>query len=209
MKRVIDLLNEAIGILNEIKSGNKNVLKVELSTLRAGEVFKIDKHDFIVLEQYEGITKVILKDFMAANVVFDERTRDYSKSKIREKIETDILPVIENAVGADNIVEHEVSLKSVDFQKEFENVKCKVRLITFEEARIYNNYIVNDELDDWWWSCTPWSTEKRGYNRSVAVVSPSGSIYDDDCDYVLGVRPVCILKSNIFVSKGEQVDGQI
>ena len=39
----------------------------------------------------------------------------------------------------------------------------------------------------------------------VRVVSPSGNVCDDDCDGSFGVRPVCILKSNIFVSKVEEV----
>lgn len=68
-------------------------------------------------------------------------------------------------------------------------------------ARKYNNLIVNNDLDDWWWTCTAWTSPNREYNRSIAVVLPPGNVYDNDCYGRNGVRPVCILKSNIFVSK--------
>lgn len=103
-----------------------------------------------------------------------------------------------------NIIEQVVSLTSVDMQGEFKPCYCKVRPITFDEARKYNNLLVNKDLDDWWWTCTPWSTADRGWKRTITVVSPSG--YFDNfysCYLNCGVRPFCILKSNIFVSKGE------
>ena len=53
---------------------------------------------------------------------------------------------------------------------------------------------------EWWWLCTPWSTKSNGYESSVAVVAPGGNIYDNFCRNLLGVRPVCILKSDIFES---------
>lgn len=176
---------------------------VELATLKAGEVFKIAEHDFIVLEQQKGQTAVISKSFMAEDIVFGE-SKDYSTSNLKALIERDIQPVIENAVGAENVVEHEVDLMSVDMQNEYGSCRCKVRPITFDEARKYNNLLVNKALLDWWWTCTPWSTKERGWKWSVAAVSPSGGIIDcNGYGSGIGVRPFCILKSNIFVSKGE------
>ena len=186
------------------KKEENNVEQCELSTLISGEVFKIGEHDFIVLEQVEGQTVVISKGFMDERKVFDEESKDYNKSSIKKFIESDIQPVIEKVVGADNLVEHEVDLTSVDMQKEFENCRCKARLITFDEARKYNNLIADNNLDDWWWTCTPWSSEERGYKYTLAVVCPSGRVSSRSCCSDDGVRPVCILKSNIFVSRGGQ-----
>lgn len=178
---------------------------VQLCKLHPCDTFKIGDHDFIVLFQddFTKTTRVISKGFMAENIEFDEDTRDYSKSNLRKVIEEDIQPIIEAEVGAENIVEDSVDLTSVDMQHEFESCTCKVRPITFDEARKYNDLLVNNELNDWWWTCTPWSTAERGWKYSIAVVASSGDIggrcYRDD----VGVRPFCILKSNIFVSKGE------
>lgn len=179
--------------------------KVQLCELHPGDTFKIGDHDFIVLDQneYAETTAVISKGFMAENIVFDDDTRDYSKSNLRKVIEEKIQPIIESEVGAENIVEDSADLTSVDMQEEFSRFKCKVRPITFDEARQYNDLLVDNKLDDWWWTCTPWSTAERGWEYSIAVVASSGYIGVGSCDNRVGVRPFCILKSNIFVSKGE------
>lgn len=183
----------------------KKKSKVKLCELHPGDTFKIGDHDFIVLFQddFTETTRVISKGFMAENILFDDDTRYYSKSNLRKVIEEDIQPIIESEVGEENIVENYVDLISVDMQEEFSRFKCKVRPITFDEARKYNDLLVNNELNDWWWTCTPWSTAERGWEYSIAVVASSGDfgirLYFNNC----GVRPFCILKSNIFVSKGE------
>lgn len=197
-------MNKALEVARELvrqleKAERKN--KVELSTLAPGDVFEIGKNDFIVLEQMSFETKVISKDFMAENIVYDEDSRDYNESNLKKVIEDKIQPIIESEVGENNLVEHTVELTSVDMQHEFDDCKCKVRPITFDEARKYNNLLPNKELDDWWWTCTPWSTKERGWSYSMAVVSSAGNICHGNCNYYSGVRPVCILKSNIFVSK--------
>ena len=199
MSKELEAARELVKMLEE----KERTDKVQLSTLNPGETFKIGEHDFIVLEQKHEQTIVISKGFMAENKVFDDDTRDYNKSSLKELIESDIQPIIANEVGADNLVEHEADLTSVDMQNEFGICRCKVRPITFDEARKYNDLLANKDLGDWWWTCTPWSTEERGWDYSIAVVSSSGIIYDNNCSFINGVRPFCILKSNIFVSKGE------
>lgn len=201
MSRELELARELVRKLEEAEKTNK----VQLSELQPGETFKIGEHDFIVLEQNgcSGTTNVISKSFMAKGIVFDSNTRDYNKSNLKRVIEENIQPVIESEIGAGNIIKQAVSLTSVDMQDEFKPCYCKVRPITFNEARKYNNLLFNKELDDWWWTCTPWSTADRGWKRTVAVVSPSGNFNDYYCIGSNGVRPFCILKSNIFVSKGE------
>lgn len=174
---------------------------VSLDTLWPGEVFAIGEHDFVVLEQRPGQTAVISKWFMASGKPFDDNSTDYNKSSLKELIESEIQPIIEETVGADNLVEHEVDLTSIDMQRQYANCKCKVRPITFDETRKYNDLLVNNDLNDWWWTCTPWSTAERGWKYSIAVVSPSGGVGNDNCRNDDGVRPFCILKSNIKVRR--------
>lgn len=200
MSRELELARELVKKLEEAEKNNK----VQLSELKAGEVFKIGEHDFIVLEQFAGTTRVISKNLMAENVTFDTNTRNYENSSLKKYIENNIQPIIEAEVGEENIVTSVVDLISVDMQNEFsDKCECAVRPLTFDEARKYNNLLVNNDLDDWWWTCTPWSTSSRGYSRSIAVVSPSGYFDYNFCSISNDVRPFCILKSNIFVSKGE------
>ena len=199
MSKALDMARELVKKLEEEEEQSK----VQLSTLNPGEVFKIGEHDFIVLEQCGERTAVISKGFMAGNVKFDDDSRNYKESNLKKVIENQIQPVIEEEVGAKNLIEHCTDLTSVDMQDEFRGFKCKVRPITFDEARLYNNLLVNKNLNDWWWTCTPWSTEDRGWKYSIAVVAPAGNVFNGYCYGSDGVRPFCILKSNIFVSKGE------
>lgn len=114
-----------------------------------------------------------------------------------------IKPIILENVGAGNLVEHSVPLTSVDNQNEFNDCICEVRPITFDEVREYNDLLVNEDLTDYYWTITPWSTAERGLKYAIVIVSSSGLIINGDCYVDYGVRPFCILKSNIFVSKGE------
>lgn len=199
MSKELEAARALVKMLEERERSNK----VKLESLKAGKTFCIGENDYIVLEQHERKTKVISKNFIAEGREFADDTVDYKISGLRKYIEAEIQPTIENEVGAENLVEHRVSLETVDGQDNYGELTCKVRLLTFDEVRQYNNLIVNNDLDDWWWTCTAWTSPNREYNRSMAVVLPSGRISYDSCNYSNGVRPVFILKSNIFVSKGE------
>ena len=199
MKEAIKLVEKALEIL---KSEEKKE-KVVLSSLKPGETFMIGEHEFIVLEQSYGMTNVISKNLMAENVRFDGDTRDYNKSALKRYIEKEIRPIILENVGAGNLVEHSVALTSVDNQNEFNDCICEVRPITFDEAREYNDLLVNEDLTDYYWTITPWSTAERGLKYAIVIVSPSGYFGSSNCGGINGVCPFCILKSNIFVSKGE------
>lgn len=199
MSKELEVARALVKMLEEREQSNK----VKLESLKAGETFYIGENGYIVLKHHEGKTKVISRNFIAEDRKFADDTADYKTSGLRKYIEVEIQPTIENEVGAENLVEHRVSLETVDGQDNYGELTCKVRPITFDEARQYNNLIVNNDLDDWWWTCTAWTSPNREYNRSIAVVLPSGFISYDYCSYSFVVRPVCILKSNIFVSKGE------
>lgn len=177
--------------------------KVALSTLKRGDVFQTTgKRKYKVLEQYGDTVKIISLDLVKENVEFGDDT-DYNKSNVKKLCDIEILKDFEEEFGAESIEEHTVDIITVDGQK-VGSVKCKIRPITFDEAREYTDITPNNDLNDWYWTLSPWSTEERGWSKSFTVVSPSGFIYISSCDGGNGVRPVCILKSNIFVSKVEE-----
>lgn len=199
MSKELEAARALVKMLEEREQSNK----VKLESLKAGETFCIGENDYIVLEHREGKTKVISRNFIAEDRKFADDTADYKTSGLRKYIEVETQPTIENEVGAENLVEHRVSLETVDGQDNYGELACKVRPITFDEARKYNNLIVNNNLNDWWWTCTAWTSPNRECNRSIAVVLPSGFVNYCSCSNSYGVRPVFILKSDIFVSKGE------
>ena len=197
---VLELAKKLVAAIE--KEDQKN--KVMLKDIPVGGKFDTGIGRFIVLEQKENYTAVITEDLYREDVKFDDDCTDYKKSPLRELCEGEILNEFVAEFGEDNICENEAGLVTVDGQEVFGKLLTKVRPLTFDEAREYNDLLVNKYLPDWYWTCTPWSTKERGWKYSVAVVSPSGDVYGNCCDDCSGVRPFCILKSNIFVSKVEE-----
>lgn len=189
--------------LVELLEKQEKTGKVALSMLKRGDVFQTtEKRKYKVLEQYEDTTKIISIDLVKENVGFGD-TSDYKTSKVKKLCDTEILKDFEKEFGAENIETHTADIITVDGQK-FGSVKCKIRPITFDEVRRYTDITPNPCLNDWYWTLSPWSTEERGWRKNLAVVSPSGVVGDCYCNGSCGVRPVCILKSNLFVSKVEE-----
>lgn len=190
--------------LVELLEKQEETGKVKLSELNPGDIFQTTgKRKYKVLEQYTEHTKIISLGFVKENVKFDNNTTDYGKSSLKNLCDTEILKDFEEEFGEENIETDVTDLITGDGQKIGE-VKCKVRPLTFDEARKYTELTPNEELDDCYWTCSTWSTEERGWKYALAVVSPSGDVDRGNCSYGDGVRPVCILKSNLFVSKVEE-----
>lgn len=197
---VLELAKKLVAAIE--KEDQKN--KVMLKDIPVGGKFVTGIGRFIVLEQKEDSTVVITEDLYREDVKFDDDCTDYKKSSLRELCEGEILNEFSDEFGEENICTNEAGLVTLDGQEVFGKLLTKVRPLTFDEAREYNDLLVNKDIPDWYWTCTPWSTKERGWEYSVAVVSPSGGIDSSDYDYSVGVRPFCILKSNIFVSKVEE-----
>lgn len=200
MNKILEKAKELVAMLEEKEIKDK----VELSTVAPGGVIDLGEDEFVVLDHDEGGTLVISKDFMEEDVKFGDNT-DFNGSNVQRVLYEDILPKIEAAVGKDSILSQTVKLTTVDNQDVYKDATGRIRLLTFDEARKYNPLIVNEELDDYWWLMTPWTSNDR-LNYPVAVVSPSGYVSHRSCSHQDGVRPVLYLKSNIFVSLGGKCD---
>lgn len=201
MDKVLKLAKELVAAIEE--EGQKN--KVMLKDIQAGGKFETGIGRFLVLKQKADCTVVITEGLYRKNEEFDDDCTDYKKSSLRELCDGEILNEFVAEFGEDNICENEAGLVTVDCQEVFGKLLTKVRPLTFDEAREYNDLLVNKDLPDWYWTCTSWSTAERDWPYSVAVVSPSGDFFSNNCGSSYGgVRPLCILKSNIFVSRVEE-----
>lgn len=198
-KEILQKAKELVELLEQQEEAGK----VELSMLKRGDVFQTTgKRKYKVLEQYGDTTKIISLDLVKENVEFGD-TSDYKTSNVKKLCDTEILKDFEEEFGAENVETHTADIITADGQK-LGTVDCKIRPITFDEAREYTDITPNNDLNDWYWTLSPWSTEERGWKKSIAIVSPSGNFSNSGCSLAFGVRPVCILKSNIFVSKVEE-----
>ncbi len=173
--------------------------QIELSNIHVGEPFTIGKYEFVVLEHSGDTSAVIFKGLLFENKEFGKNNNfdgsyvdDICKSFSKE---------IADIIGEGNLVEHTVDLTSDDGLKDYGKIKRKMSLLTCNQYRKYVEILDKFKLDKWWWLSTPWSTPTHSNSTWIKCVSPDGHINYDYYFNYYGVRPFCILKSNIFVSK--------
>lgn len=141
-----------------------------------------------------------LADKLEEEMKFDSGSNNWRDSELREYLNKVFFEKISEAIGEDNIIPFQRDLISLDGQTEYEACEDKISLLTVDEYRKYRNLIQNTD-NYWWWLITPWSTKCNGYEKLVAVVSPSGCFDYYDCDGGIAVRPFCIFSSLIFESE--------
>ena len=155
-----------------------------------------------------GTTWTVLDQTEKGTICIADRIRtmtfgdnnDWRESNIRKYLNTDFLAAIETEIGADNIIEFERDLLSLDGLDDYGTCMDKVSLINLDEYRKYRKKIPN--TDRWFWMITPDSTPSNNDSEWMAVVSPSGGVNYFSChfDGARGVRPFCIFASCIFES---------
>lgn len=170
-----------------------------LSEFAPGAVVKIGGMEMVVLEQMSGETALICKGFFGEETVFDEEDNNYENSIVDGICEV-FADQIAAAVGAENIVGHNVDLTTMDGLKDYGVVSRRASLLDLNRYRQYVDILDQHKPGEWWWLATATSTKRHENDRWALCVSPSGYIDNDSCFSDYGVRPFCILKSDIFVS---------
>lgn len=183
-------------------------LEEELARLKAtacikpnlgiGDTFELASIKWKILDIDERGYVCLADDKFEDRMQFDSACNNWTSSDLRSYLNTTLYNQIANVIDKDNIVQFERDLISLDGQTEYGTCVDNVSLISLDEYRKYRKLIPNTDYT--WWTCTPWSTSERGWKRSMAVVSLSGYLYDDDCNFYNGVRPFCIFSPSIFES---------
>lgn len=192
----IELTAEQAGQIAAALNPQNNSAK--LADMAVGEIFRIGDYDLVILEQSGDTTAVICKELFSDTELGE--SNNYDGSHVDEKCQ-EFAREVADIIGLENIVEHTVDLTSNDGLKDYGTIKRCASVLTADRYRRYVEILDTIKPDDWWWLATPWSNKKHDIDTYVLCVSPSG--YFDSCYYgrEYGVRPFCILKSNIFVSK--------
>ena len=178
-----------------------NAGDVKLSDVPVGDTFKVRSYEFIVLEHSKETTSVIFKDLYEDFVKFGKNNNFADENcVVRTKLE-DLAKKLEKEVGRNNLILHTVDLTSEDGLKDYGKIQAKVSLLTCDKYRRYVEILDKYKIDKWWWLCTAYSTPTHDNETWVKCVSPSGYVSGSYYSGEYGVRPFCILNSNIFVSK--------
>ena len=171
---------------------------MKLAEVPVGDTCKIGGHEMIVLDHFDGATMLLRKDLLRKSQEFGP-SNNYNGSYV-DDICKDFEKEIAAIVGEANLLLHEVDLTADDGLKDYGTIQRYASILTADQARRYVDILDKYKLDTWWWLATAWSTPTHDDATLVKCVSPSGLINNDACFNRIGVRPFCILKSDIFVS---------
>ena len=189
-------------------------------TLKTGEIGKLDAGSRFT---YGGLEWVVLAHnpqkkavlVLAADVLktesgetrympFDEENKnDFAASSVRAFLNGDFLEELA-AAGADKeaFLPLALDLTSDDGLKDYGIGRVTIGIYTDQIYREFRNII--PPASDWHWTATPFSTTRNGYEHLVRNVSSSGALSNVIAYYGSGgVRPLCVLKSDILVSFNE------
>lgn len=135
---------------------------------------------------------------------FDEENKnDFAASSVRAFLNGDFLEELA-AAGADKeaFLPLALDLTSDDGLKDYGIDKVTIGIYTDQIYREFRNII--PPASDWHWTATPFSTARNGYEHLVRRVNSSGALSGSNACYGYGgVRPLCVLKSDILVSFNE------
>lgn len=152
---------------------------------------------FTIIQTAESWVKCIASECIG-NGAFDAQNRnDFAASDIRAFLNGEFLQKLIGAGAPEEMFEHfNIDLTADDGLKDYGGDRVRVGLITCDEYRLLRGNI--PELPDaWWWTATPDSPK----NSYVRYVNSDGALYSSNAYYgIWGVRPLCVLKSEILKS---------
>lgn len=164
---------------------------------------------FTIIQTAESWVKCIASECVGEGA-FDALNRnDFAASDIREFLNGEFLHKLIAAGAPEAMFEYfNVDLTADDGLKDYGGDRVRVGLITCDEYRLLRGNIP-EIPDTWWWTATPDSPK----NYYVRGVNSDGTMdYDNACSGGSGVRPLCVLKSEIlrfYIDRDEQKRGQM
>ena len=141
--------------------------------------------------------KCIASDCVEERAFDEENKNDFAASSLRAYLNGEFLRRLIKAGAPEEIFEYfNIDLTADDGLKNYGGDRARIGLITCDEYRLLRGNI--PELPDtWWWTATP-DSPKNSYVRDVRSVGTLSSF--SACNGSHGVRPLCVLKSEILKS---------
>ena len=165
---------------------------------KVGETFKIGKHEFIRFPEEQGGVAVVMKDCLFRSNYGEDN--NFAKSVILKKMQP-VLAEIIDLLGAENVLEFETDLLSLDGSRKHGVLRSKISLPTFDFYRKNRDLFSKYPVGLWWWLATPWETSEYTNDHWAACVSPRGIIGSGGGNGgINGARPFLIFSSSIFES---------
>ena len=171
---------------------------VNFPNVKDGGIFDVAGIEFIKFPEVDGKVPVVMKDIAFCSEFGNNN--DLRTSTALERMEKEILPKINDAVGEENICTVHTDLTTLCGLKTYGVMESLISLPTLDfylaNAEIFDKCPVNS----WWWLATPESAQPHGGPHWTLCVSPAGNCGNDYYGNQCGVRPFLFFKSSIFES---------
>lgn len=186
----------------------------KLATLSPGQIFNFAGGQFVVMEQRDGASFVLLAQSKESCPFNDkdnaENRNDYTRSTLKERIDKWVEALPHTSAEAAAILPFEVDLSCTDRSKSYGTITVKAAPLTLWQYGQFKELIPLNE-DDWYWLVTPWACRwlRSPYTSgtvSVWFVDTNGNYYYSYASYSLGIRPALLLNSDLLVSLDDEVE---
>ena len=152
---------------------------------------------FTIIEAWQRAVKCITTKCIETRAFDTLNRNNFEFSELREYLNNEFLQKLIGAGAPEAMFEYfNIDLTADDGLKDYGGDRVRVGLITCDEYRLLRGNI--PELPNtWWWTATPDSPK----NSFVRHVLSDGRLYCHSAYYENGgVRPLCVLKSEILKS---------
>ena len=168
---------------------NKNGIEVKAQ-------FTIGGIAWTVIQTAESWVKCIASEIIEERAFDAQNRNDFASSDLRAYLNGEFLQKMIGAGAPEEMFEYfNIDLTADDGLKTYGGDRVRVGLITCDEYRLLRENVPH--VDGWWWTATADSP----INPYVRLVYSDGTLsYGYAYRGYYGVRPLCVLKSEILVS---------
>lgn len=186
----------------------------KLAKLSPGRIFNFAGEKFVVMEQCDGSTFVLLaqsKESCPFNDKDDAENRnDYTCSTLKERIDKWVEALPRTSEEAAAILPFEVDLSCTDRSKSYGTITVKAAPLTLWQYGQFKELIPLNE-DDWYWLVTPWAcrwlrSPGTGNTSNVWNGDSNGSDNNNNAPNAHGRRPALLLNSDLLVSLDDEAE---
>lgn len=191
--------DEAVKYIKEVERRKP----IKLGDLAVGKTFEyggvkwIKLYDHIRPSSCCCLAKDVLNQMMFNNGECDNRN-DWRNSSLREYLNGEFIENLKSkGADPDRLYAFNRDLTTDDGMTDYETCEDVISMLTCDEYRKYRKYI--SACSEYYWTIT---ARSRVFPDDICVVHPKGCLSNDiPIYYMYGVRPLCNLDSEIFVSE--------
>lgn len=186
----------------------------KLAKLSPGRIFNFAGEKFVVMEQRDGASFVLLAQSKESCPFNDkdnaENRNDYTRSTLKERIDKWVEALPRTSEEATAILPFEVDLSCTDRSKSYGTITVKAAPLTLWQYGQFKELIPLNE-DDWYWLVTPWAcrwlrSPDTDSTNFVWYVNSSGGFDSNGASNSFGIRPALLLNSDLLVSLDDEVE---